>query len=227
MALWNAKRQNYYRINDRKKRQNDRIIASLLLTLKTIFQPKADFAIDFIIDLRIDSVIDFIIDSVIEFVINSEFDCLYTTTTCSPMNPQLEKAQKFDHHCPMRRMQLLAGGMAITVASAVLHQIPKMPPWFLAVFKHECYSCMHVMNTIKTFMIIFFIKKITNSFRTVAHCYNIHLIKHLCMLYCQLLLQFNFWTSVSISSNFCQSPNLPIPPSKQCLIQPTVISAMW
>ena len=52
----------------------DRIIASLLLTLKAIFQPKADFAIDFIIDLRIDSVIDFIIDSVIEFVINSEID---------------------------------------------------------------------------------------------------------------------------------------------------------
>ena len=126
----------------------------------------------------------------------NKFDCLYTTTTCSPMNPQLEKAQKFDHHCPMRRMQLPAGGMAITVASAVLHQILKVPPWLLAVFNHERYSCMHVMNTIKTFMIIFFIKKITNSFRThdlaVAHCYNMHLIKHLCTLYCQLLLQFNF-----------------------------------
>ena len=86
--------------------------------------------------------------------------------------------------------------MAITVANAVLHQIPKVLR-LLAVFNHERYSCMHVMNTIKTFfMIIFFIEKITNSFRThdlaVAYCYNMHLIKHLCTLYCQLLLQFNF-----------------------------------
>ena len=48
----------------------DKIIASPLLTLTAIFQPKTDFAIDFIIDLRIDSIIDFIIDSVIEFVID-------------------------------------------------------------------------------------------------------------------------------------------------------------
>ena len=60
MPLWNAK--------------YDKIIASPLLMWKAIFQPKADFAIDFIIDLRIDSIIDFIIDSVIEFVIDSEID---------------------------------------------------------------------------------------------------------------------------------------------------------
>ena len=52
----------------------DKIIISPLLTWKTIFQPKANFAIDFVIDLRIDFVIDFIIDSVIEFVIDFEID---------------------------------------------------------------------------------------------------------------------------------------------------------
>ena len=45
------------------ERQMQQIIASLLLTLKAIFQPRANFAIDFIIDLRIDSVIEFVIDS--------------------------------------------------------------------------------------------------------------------------------------------------------------------
>ena len=186
-CIWNAK--------------YDKIIASPLLTLKVIFQLKADFATDFIINLRIDSaVIDFIIDSVIDFIIDFividfiidlwsilrsiyvskhmhitwlSADCFvgvlymlasmhnvhaYTHDTSSTACIRLHVVQvpvgkgtevrsslpNEENATACRRY------MAITVANAVLHQIPKVLR-LMAVFNHERYSCMHVMNTINLF----------------------------------------------------------------------------